>query len=246
MEELTRIIRLLEDELYGHITLDQLRILFQGVDEGVEIYPGFVRRYIELGPQDERRTFFLDRALAISRQTMEMRLSHAGLYVFVATHGAIPKARAMGVWDQIVRDSPENPGRWPTFTVCVCIRCRDRTSYPMLSVLKLSRPVKPSDLLFDPTFLSTRDGIRAIMQLAPERFSEDEYLIAGLCQECNNPCTCGIKLTPSASREDLLSFVSDGVCSQCGGNSLAKLQLPKPSPKELKIYHNKLRDLRKG
>lgn len=72
--------------------------------------------------------------------------------------------------------------------------------------------------------------------------------ISGLCRNCYKECLqCGAKMTmPRVTLETLDSYYNEGLCASCGGNTISKLPVPKPSRKDLKAYRVKFTSLYKG
>lgn len=250
--KLTTLLNQMEDARYADFTKEELVFLFAELNNGhgalsAECYQGF----LEHGPEPLRGRF-LKEAHELSRLEVAR---HIGIWpgkyallefgVSARKSTVIATDTVLGVWDSLASSGKFTYPR-AHIILAHCLKCGRENSLPMIHMRK-----EPLDhavwKMFD---MDDAGTARAIQDLGLDGFGirglDILLAVAALCRECYHPCLCGALLNPRVSSEELRLYLYDGVCIACGGNSIAKLPLPKPSPRDLKLYRGKLLTLRTG
>lgn len=232
---------------YADFTKEELTFLFDGLKAGhgsigAESYRGF----LTYGPKPLHE-LFLKEAHALSQAEIASYVSHwPGKYA-VLDFG-VDEARCrtlriqdvMPTWNTLVSTSPG-----ANFIFAYCLKCGWQRSLPMIHMWR-EPPAREPWNLFD---LDDRETTRAIYDFARQNLGMpyvEVRAVFALCQHCFRPCACGAELGQRVTSEELSLYMYEGRCFSCGGDSITKLPLPKPSPADLKLYRGKLRTLRMG
>ncbi len=120
-----------------------------------------------------------------------------------------------------------------------CIFCGYEGSLG-ITTLSCRKEFKPLHNMFDSTHGLT---VLALQQFI-SRTRDDAVAmsrISGLCRTCYKGCLqCGAHMTlPQVSLETLDSYYGEHLCPSCGGNTISKLPIPKPSRTDLRAYRVK-------
>ena len=250
--KLTTLLNQMEDAQYADFTKEELVFLFAELNKGrgalsTECYQGF----LEHGPEP-LRGLFLKEAHELSRSEVARLIGlwhgkYALLEFGVSAREpmTITTDTVLGVWDSLVSNGEFIYPR-AHIALAHCLKCERESSLPMIHMWQ-EPPDRSVWRMFD---VNDRETAIAIQDLRREGIGgqgPDIFrTVSALCRSCYRPCLCGAVLGQRVGSEELRLNLYEVVCITCGGNSIAKLPLPKPSPTDLKLYRGKLLTLRTG
>lgn len=170
--------------------------------------------------------------------------------VIIDTHRqrVIPRQQAESVMQQIMEvpwtDSEILPGL--TIVFAECIRCLTPYTYNTAD-LYLNPEFTVFPTMFNQEDIPTSDGLTLVYPMMHPR-SYDGQTPLGICHQCRRDCiSCGRTFpVPLGTGDIFVSYLLENRCVKCGAYTIGKLQVPKPSPLDLRRYKLKLIALGKG
>ena len=142
------------------------------------------------------------------------------------------------------------PASWPRlirqqqFVTFMCLFCRKSLLHQLIATKSTRISIFG---WFDITSPRTLDVVTEFCKKYVD-YATVYHKVSGICTRCYRPCTeCSIELPiPNVTLEELESFYLNKLCIRCNVSNISRLDLPKPTSKDLKLFRHKFIHLHKG